>query len=53
LKAFEMVVRETLSSAANEARVARRRGVGLTFGDATADPADRHQRIRASRPATF
>lgn len=38
MKAFEIVVRETLSSAANDARVARRRGVGLTFGDATADP---------------
>ena len=33
-----MVVRETLSSAANDARVARRRGVELTFGEATAHP---------------
>jgi hypothetical protein len=31
-------VRDTLSSAANDARVARLRGVGLTFGDATATP---------------
>jgi hypothetical protein len=38
LKAFEMLVRETWSSAASDARVARRRGVGLTFGDATAHP---------------
>jgi hypothetical protein len=41
LKAFEIVVRETLSSAANDARVARRRGVGLTLGEATA-----HLRLR-------
>ena len=33
-----MVVRDTLSSSANDARVARRRGVGLTFGEATALP---------------
>jgi hypothetical protein len=35
LYAFEIVVRETLSSAASDARVARRRGMGLMFCEAT------------------
>jgi hypothetical protein len=41
------VVRETFSSAANDARVARRRGGGLTFGEATADLGER---LRGSDP---
>jgi hypothetical protein len=44
LKAFEIVVRETFISSANDARVARRRGVGLTFGEATVD-----RRLRPTR----
>jgi len=44
LKAFEIVVRETCSSSANDASVARRRGVELTFGEATAD-----RRLRPTR----
>ncbi|COW19324.1 Uncharacterised protein [Mycobacterium tuberculosis] len=36
------MVRDTLSSAANDARVARLRGVGLTFGEGTADPRARN-----------